>query len=136
MAKEVVLGLGVWTPNRPKYIHGALVEVDRAPCRSDLATRFVQLISDRDKRPVHRQSGPLEVDVTPAQAEDFASAHSRVGSQPQGSEVGAALGQIKDVAKLICIPGSNLAGGEGPTLWCMSDLVRVANDGSSPLGIA
>src|ERR1700722_13150891 len=31
MAKDVALRFGVWTTNCPKYIHCALVEVDRSP---------------------------------------------------------------------------------------------------------
>ena len=42
---------------------------------------------------------------------------------------------MEEVAQLICVPGPKLTRGEGSTLWSMSELGWVANDGTSPFGI-
>jgi hypothetical protein len=46
--------------------------------------RLVELVGDRDERPVDRQPGGVEVDVAPSQAEDLVAAHPGGGGQQEG----------------------------------------------------
>lgn len=79
-----------------------------------LAARFVELVADGDEPAVDRQAGVLEVEVAPAQAEQFAAPQTGVGRQPQGGEQPVSGRSPQERLELLGGPGVLFDTGYGP----------------------
>jgi hypothetical protein len=64
VSKDAPVAVRAVSSRRAKQLDRARVEIDRAPGGPRLAPRVVQLVGDRDERPVDREPLGLEVDVS------------------------------------------------------------------------
>jgi hypothetical protein len=64
--------------------HGARVESDPAGASGGLGLRDLKVVVDHDEGLTDCEPAAVQVEVGPAQPEDFAAAHAGEGGQPPG----------------------------------------------------
>ena len=69
---------------RSQHFHCLWREGYRAAAVASLHVRQLRLVGDDHQGPRHRDRRPVHVDVAPAEAEHFASAHARVRQEEEG----------------------------------------------------
>jgi hypothetical protein len=112
-------------------VDGGGVEVDTPSAVRSLASRFAKFIADGDEAPVDRHGGFVQVDVGPAEAQEFAATHPGVGGEPERREQPMSDPSLQKLAELFGSPGLGFVFGDGAESWCVGDVGDVAGEHSS-----
>ena len=93
-----------------------------------LAAGFVDLVADGHESAVDREPGVVDIEVAPAQAEQFTSTDPGVGREPQGGEQPVTSGRTQENPQLVGGPRLLLDSRDGPHLGRRSGERNVAAD--------
>ena len=101
----------------------------------DLPLVSVEFVADRHERASDGQVRSVEVDVAPAQAEDLAASHARVGGEPDGGVVAVTACECQECPELLSVPHSGRVAGQRPPLRGVGDRGRVSQDPAATDGV-